>query len=348
MGDQIKKVTMQDVAAAVGVSRMTVSLALRNHPKLPEKTRERIQRVAEQLGYRPDPDISKLMQSIRSKKAQGQRAVIAYLTTSLKRGGWRNEPTQKMYYEGAKERADMHGYKLEEFWLYEDGMTPARLSDIIRARGIDGVIVAPLPKPGHLFQGFHWEYVSAVELGYSLLGLDLYRTCNHQFHSITTLMNKMYEAGYCRIGLAMKADRDERTNHNWRAGFLAVQSMHLRKDAVPMLVTSEWTSSGFSKWYERYQPDVILTGGAEVPEWLEELGVRVPKDVGWASINLTDPMSGITGIDQNSSEVGRAAIDHLAALMNANERGIPETPQVLMVQGRFVQGKTTVCCPDKK
>lgn len=341
MSKHSPKVTLQDIASAAGVSRMTVSLALRNHPKLPDATRIRIQSIADKMGYRPDPHISKLMESIRSYRAKGSGAVIAYLTSSSKKNGWRSEPTQNMYYEGAHERAAELGYKLEEFWLHEKGMLPARLSEIIRARGIDGVVVAPAPEPTRLFEGFHWEYVAAVELGYSLHGPDLYRVCNHQFHSMITLMKQMYDSGYQRVGLAMKMERDERVNHAWRAGYLAIQSMHLRKNAIPMLMTEKWTFSTFASWYKRYTPDVIVTGGNEVREWLSQLKVSVPKDVGWASVNLTDMKAGVSGIDQNSKDVGRAAVDSLIALMNANKRGIPEVPRVLMVQGSFVQGNTT-------
>lgn len=39
----------------------TVSLALRNHPRLPEKTRHRIQKLAKEMSYRPDPVLQALV-----------------------------------------------------------------------------------------------------------------------------------------------------------------------------------------------------------------------------------------------------------------------------------------------
>lgn len=50
----LRRVTLQDVAARIGVDPSTVSLALRGSPKLPEETRERITRVAKGMGYRPN------------------------------------------------------------------------------------------------------------------------------------------------------------------------------------------------------------------------------------------------------------------------------------------------------
>ena len=47
----LHNVSMQDIADAAGVSRMAVSYALRNNPKVPSETRERIKKIAERLGY---------------------------------------------------------------------------------------------------------------------------------------------------------------------------------------------------------------------------------------------------------------------------------------------------------
>lgn len=61
MDDQPESLTMQDVATAAGVDRTTVSLALRNHPRISLATRKRVQQVADELGYRTHPLVSALM-----------------------------------------------------------------------------------------------------------------------------------------------------------------------------------------------------------------------------------------------------------------------------------------------
>lgn len=50
-----KKVTLRDVAAKLGLSAMTVSLALRDHPRISGETKERIRAAMDKLGYRPNP-----------------------------------------------------------------------------------------------------------------------------------------------------------------------------------------------------------------------------------------------------------------------------------------------------
>ncbi len=54
---------MSDVAQAAGVSRQLVSVVMRGAPGASKETRERIQRIADEMGYFPDEHARKLRQS---------------------------------------------------------------------------------------------------------------------------------------------------------------------------------------------------------------------------------------------------------------------------------------------
>jgi LacI family transcriptional regulator len=336
-----ERVPLRLIAEQAKVSRMTVSLALRNDPSLSSGTRHRVQQVAKRLGYCPDPDVARLMEKIRERKRSGAPSLIAYLTAHEKRSAWHQEPTQRLYFEGAQCRAQECGYQLEEFWLREPGMTDTRLSKIIRHRGIEGAIVAPLPAPQPLFHGFAWEYLSAVELGFSLREPALCRACNHQFQSMLLLTQKVHEIGYRRIGLSMTIDQDRRVNHHWRGAYHVGQSLWGRTEKIRPLLTPAWDKEAFQRWLDRYKPDAIITIGSTVAGWLHDLGIRTPRDIGLANVDLSPEMTGMTGIDQNSQLVGAAALDLLVSLMRHNERGVPAVPRIVMVEGAFVAGTTT-------
>lgn len=57
---QAKKNTMKTIADSIGVSVMTVSKAINNKPGVSEKTRQRIQDMAKELGYVPNPTAKSL------------------------------------------------------------------------------------------------------------------------------------------------------------------------------------------------------------------------------------------------------------------------------------------------
>jgi DNA-binding LacI/PurR family transcriptional regulator len=50
----MRKVTLEDMAVQLGVARSTVSRALRDDPQIAVGTRERVRRLADQLGYHPN------------------------------------------------------------------------------------------------------------------------------------------------------------------------------------------------------------------------------------------------------------------------------------------------------
>ena len=47
----MKRVTITDVAAASGVSRATVSLVLRDEPRISSQTKDRVHEAMRELGY---------------------------------------------------------------------------------------------------------------------------------------------------------------------------------------------------------------------------------------------------------------------------------------------------------
>jgi LacI family fructose operon transcriptional repressor len=70
--------------------------------------------------------------------------------------------------------------------------------------------------------------------------------------------------------------------------------------------------------------------------------VRIPEDVGVASLSsarLGDPVSGIY---QNSELIGMRSIDLLSTLLERNELGVPPVPDSLLVDGVWNEGRTLV------
>jgi LacI family transcriptional regulator len=330
------------IAEKAGVSRMSVSRALRNDRAIQRQTGDQIRKVARELGYRPDPNLARVMEATRRGRRADAPTAIAYLTAFAEREEWRQHPVRRRFFEGAQQRADESGYRLEEFSVRTPSMTDERLSEIIRHRGIEGLLVAPLPTPQPLFERFRWDYFSVVQIGYSLPSPDLHRACCHQYQSILLLAQRLYEAGYVRVGIAMNREQDDRVHHHWRAGHLAAHSLWGEGDGGElMLLTNVWTQETFESWLKRAAPDAIITIGSNAAEWLDALGVHVPRDLGVANIDLRPDMNDVTGIDQNSLQVGAAAFDLLISLLHRSERGVPSIPRVSLVHGTFVQGRTT-------
>ncbi len=314
---------------------MTVSLALRNDPRTAEATRRRIQKLATEMNYRPSPLISTLMTSVRLKRDRARKTVIALIADGRSRG----LPTFKHYLRGARARALELGFKLDAFYYGSGIMSPARLDGVLYARGVVGVIVAPLFEPGGPLQ-IEWDRYAFTALGYSMPKPGLHRVVNHQFRGITEVMDRLYALGYRRPGLALLLADDERVLHNWVAGYLTHQHFRGGHSSPPPLVTANWSEATFVAWFRRYRPDVVLSLKEDVRSWIEAAGAQVPTEVGLAILNWEPESGSVAGMDQNSTGVGASAVDVTVAQLHANERGVPAQPKVTLIEGHWRDGDT--------
>ena len=336
-----KTITLKDIAKASGVSVMTVSRVLRKQANISPETQQKVQTVADKLGYRPNPMISALMTYRRAGRAERDYSTLGYITNFPTRDGWKHNNLYKQFFQGASESADRHGYRLEEFWLREPGMSSERLSKVLYYRNVSGIIVAPLPAShGHL--RLDWDKFSAVTFGYSLAAPSLHRAVNHQFRSMALAMRQLRKLGYRRIGFAMSASFDSRVDHQWSGSFVVEQRRSPASDQVPLHIVEDknWTAKNFAAWFCKHQPDVIISQQTEVLDWLREMGKRVPEDVGFVHTNCQDKSGEFAGIYQNGKVVGEVAVDFLVGMVQRNERGVPELAHSVLVDGTWVDGKT--------
>lgn len=339
MSDEPQPVTMQMIADRANVSRMAVSLALRNSPKISAATRKRIHDIAEELGYRPNPLVSALMTQLRDVRRAPQQTTLAYLTAHPTADGWRRPGPFVEFFEGAKSRAEALGYTLEEWWAAQPGMSLQRLSEILYNRNIHGLLVAPLPAGGGTLE-VDWTRFAAATIGFSLAEPQIPRASNDQYQSITVALQELTRLGYRRIGLAITDDEDMRVQRKWSAGFLVYQQDIPAKQRVPSLRSAGSFPAAFVEWFRKHEPDAILSQEPQCIEYLSRLGCEVPRDCGFAHLALTDGDTRLAGIHQNGRIVGASMIDLVDGQLRRNERGVPSASKIVLVQGRWVPGPT--------
>ncbi len=333
------RINLRRIAAEAGCHYSTVSLALRNHPRIPRATCEKIQGLARRLGYVPDPMVSSLAYYRNTLRAVGYQATFAWVTNHSSQRGWRKTPIFQAYFDGAAVRAASLGYKLEEFWLREPGMTPARATQILRARRITGLLIAPQPAPG-MELAIDWSQFSALCIGWSLVSPRIHLVCPHQYRALRLVMQELKPRGYRRPGLVMLRASDERVDRNWTAGFLVEQQALPVEDRLDPLLMEAWDEQEFTTWLYRTKPDVVVTKFVEVQALVLRLGFRVPRDLGTVFLTCTEPGSELSGVYENPDDVGAAAVDYLTSMTHRNERGVPRVAQRILIESSWIEGST--------
>lgn len=75
---------MKDIANALGISKVCVSLALRGAKNISEETKKRVFETAYKMGYKKDALLSNVMANIRSRKKRTISAGQSRLSTQIK------------------------------------------------------------------------------------------------------------------------------------------------------------------------------------------------------------------------------------------------------------------------
>lgn len=338
-------ITMETIARRLKVSKVTVSNAMRGGGRVSDETRARVLKLAAELGYRPNPLVTALMSGLRRRRS-GRRCTLAFLNFFPGREDWREHPTFIQFYEGARRRSDTLGYRIELHWQGEVGGNNKRLGNILYARGIPGVVLAPLPDNA-LKIDLDFTRFATVAIGHTFRDFNPHRVSNNQFHSIRLAMEKLVALGYRRIGLVVPKMDDERVENAWVAGFIAAQLHH----GLPAI--APWKNDAFDKasvvaWTLRQKVDAIVSTNRHVMLWLENAGVRIPGEIGFLHLDWSPEKGVMAGIDQCSAHIGEAAVDLLVEQLNNNEAGIPARAKTVLIDGVWHDGPTVADVRDRK
>ncbi|MDX6765822.1 MAG: LacI family DNA-binding transcriptional regulator [Candidatus Methylacidiphilales bacterium] len=322
---------MRQIAKEAGVHCTTVSLALRQHPRIPVATRERILAVAERMGYRRNPRVGWLMGQLRSPKTAVYRSHLAYLVPTL--DTVREDPYYRRHFEGARRRAGQLGFELELFPAAPGTALP--LIRQLRARGIPGLLVSGLDDSAMLLAP-EWNRFAVVTVGFALPHLP--SVCNHQFESVLRALEKLTRFGYRRIALHLSVSDDLWSNHTMLAAFLYYQRSQPVSNRLAPLLYDRHDAKAWTAWLRRTRPDAVLSDNGDILQMLGQAGVRVPRDMGCAHLHWIPEHGRLAGIYQSLETVGAAAVDLLGGMLQRGECGGLSLARTLLIEGRWRGG----------
>jgi DNA-binding LacI/PurR family transcriptional regulator len=336
--------TLVDVADRAQCSKSTVSLALRNDPRIPESTRLRIQACARELNYRPDPALACIAAHRWRSRSTPSGSVVAFVTTNHPRGIFLDEGALR----GARRQAEQFGYRLEHFRA-EDYPDPTALARVIQHRGIRGVIVGQLMREDYVHK-FPWADFCGVACNTGFYKAPLHLVMPDHSHAVKRAFHEAYQRGYRRIGLALFDEPNAIDDFDKVAAYLYCLSF-LSPNAVriPVGHFDPTDPAAMGPWLKQHRPDCVLGLNSFVVQWLAYSKLRVPEQV--AFVALMGNLNGareiraenglvLTLLDHCPELLGRTALEQLDILLRTNQQGIPVQPIAMMVEACWIEGET--------
>lgn len=335
-----KPPTIRSLARKLRISVATVSEALRDSPRVSAATRERVHRAAEKIGYTPNPLLGAALSAVRRSRHQNYRGTLALVETA-EQGRTDMMLFHREIAAGAEARAQALGFTTELFWVGDSppAVSPARLSSMLFARGIAGVVMLPF-NIAQDFSTFDFSRFSAVQMDHCLIQPHLHTVLPDHYVSMIHALERLEQRGYERIGLCLERRKDIRLLNKWSSGFLAYCRSYGRNAGIEPLIVPELTQEIFLKWFRENKPDVVMAHRQGPVEWMRAEGVRVPEDVAYFILNHTERVAPCAGLDLQPRRMGAAAVETVVGMMHRHERGVPEFPQTITLEATWIEGPT--------
>ena len=328
-----KRVTIKDVAQAAGVSTQTVSRVMNKFSYVSGKTRQRVEKIVQQLGYHP----STLARSLSQQRSY----TLGVVTFGLKYIG----PSRTL--NGIADKADELGYMLLMKEL--DNFDTNRIGDVIDsllARQVDGIIwVAPEIGDNHAWVEERMDRISVPVLFLAMRpreGVPSVATDNYQ--GAVMAMQHLLDCGRRKIGHISgplswwEADERKRGWHETlEAAGLDASEQHCAE--------GNWSSASgeqaFIQLHDSF-PDmdaVFVANDQMALSVLREAlrrGIRVPEQlavIGFDNISESAYFyPSLTTIFQDLQLLGEQAVQDIVEMIQARQGNLS-----VISQSRFIQ-----------
>jgi len=184
-----KRVTIKDIAKKAGVTHPTVSRALRNDPRVNEKTRIQISAIAKKMGYKPN--------LIARSLAKSTTDILGFIIPDL-------NPHVQPILRGVVDACTRHEYGLMLFstsYWSEESLSYTRVVDNWR---VDGVLIYNVmyhKDSNHEMEALQCKNTPCVFINkhlrsktHSAIGIDNY-------NAVSQAVNHLVNLGHTRIGI---------------------------------------------------------------------------------------------------------------------------------------------------
>jgi DNA-binding LacI/PurR family transcriptional regulator len=330
-------ITRKDVAKAAGVSTFTVSQALAGKPGVKDSTREKVERVAREMGYRPNAAAAALASK---KRTGGRRMSVAKVARVHYSPGDFLESCNLLDLSGTL--VDLQQYR-----------SPEQLLNTLWNRGVDGLFVSfdRTPWSEEEWKECDWSRFSIMKSGRIFSDLPFHLVRHSAFDFMRESLRRM-EATRAEKTAVLLFPSGSEADDEARLGAVLTAQQRFRKQGRK-LSWRVWEAEepkepdpGSLRWLEREAPDQILSFVWPIWYPLREAGWRFPEDAGYAAVLGPNPDIGvpevksITGCDTADRKRIEIALEHLREMISRGERGFPVVPMEYTVEPQWVDGAT--------
>lgn len=335
-------VTLSDIAKKLGVSKVTVSKALRGHPDISSETSRKVTRLAHEMDYFPN----RIARSLSSKKSNIVGVIIPKIAHHF----------FAAVMDGIHNAAFEQGYEILLTVSQESAARELRHVQSLVSLRVDGLIVS-LSQESREFGVYH----RVREMGVPVVFMDRVLDDKHysrvvadDFGGARLATEHAIALGYTKLAHIGGFQHSHIGRERYR-GFEVAMTTH----GLP--IRRDWVVLGGFGEEDGYQGFRKIVHTKEMPQFIfaatfpialgvyraaEELGIRIPADfdiICFGRSGMQQLLSpSITYIEQPTTELGAKALELILTQIRKPDNYVPE---LVTLPTRLVICKTCVSRP---
>ncbi|HUJ45383.1 MAG TPA: LacI family DNA-binding transcriptional regulator [Opitutaceae bacterium] len=322
---------MSDVASAAHVHKSTVSLALRNQPKLSAATGERIRRIAAELGYRPDPMLDLFNLYRRTLEPPRPLGAIAFVSDLANPAAFAGSERHEVIFSSAREEAKRLNFTLELFLVGPGQLSPARLSHVLEARGITGILLGALSPATHSLD-IDWTQFCVVGIESMQLEPRVDNISTDYCQAARLAVRELRQRDRKSVGFLVASDLGHEIEGQLRAGYLVEsRAQGPARSASFCRMVKEGEIGAVRSWISAHKFDAVVGCGVDLQELRSKFPGREARRVAWASIDIRGGQAKCPRVPALHRDLGRRAIELLVMRLQTNLRGLPSNPATTLL-----------------
>lgn len=323
--------TIREIAQVAGVSLGTVSQALRGTGKTSRKTCARIRRIADEMGYLPNPLLSTL--AARRFRDTARQHLIPVVFASIASREYSHSKLR--YRDELKNSLQKLGYAFRFERI-------ANAADLVKAsrrwyqQGVQGVIMSGIDNSQWLKEA-HLAPFSLVKVGARIYNPIVHTVMADAVRGMELALTKALEAGAKRIGFVIHKHQEPVRDDILRTGLIAVyQTQEWRDSLVDPFYTyfdhiiSPKYQPAFDNWLKTKAPDLII-GHDLALEFLQQSTVKRAAKIPFYGLSHQDNLD-VPTVTEPVQEIAARAVEWLDSQIRRRECGIPDNPVCILVQ----------------
>ena len=330
-------VTTEDIARRTGLSKMTVSRVLNNHPYVSVETRKKVMDAVKDLGFRPNTLAKRFFTG--KTRLVGLIIPIEYMFSSF---------YFKELFQGVLECAEEKEYDI----LLHNSTSPRKTPiekclDLVQGKLVEGLLVAaPMTYDDYPLRLTH-ESIALVVLGETSCGDKVNRVIIPNRAGAADAVGRLIKAGHRRIAIATFGPDHVESKERFLGYRDALQSGGIAYDES-LVVPAEYNRRDAFKGVRelmKTHPDVtaIFACNADMAlgaaDALFSLNLSMPTDVSVVAFDDCDEMEDheppIAAVRQFPYKLGYAACEMLLKTLATDSR--PKKPQSKIIETEFME-----------